>query len=91
MKHKDGNYVFDKQPCEEFVPIELYNLDKHDWDIKIIYYSLPGNRVIYQQHDYNDYGHHTSFAPLVHTWVDFDFILEETKKWIEENKQLWNS
>ena len=87
MQHRDGKYVFDHQPSEEFVPIELYNLDKRDWDIKIIYYSLQGHRVNYKQLDGKSYDRIINFTPTVHTWVDFDFILEETKKWIAEENE----
>ena len=44
--------------------IELYNLDRTDWDVKMIYQNIKNNRI--------------------HTFVDMNNIIEETKKWIEE-------
>ena len=74
---------FEQKPSEDATPIELYNLDNPDWDIKMIYWkSNDGSRVNHMQKDSNM----IYCEPLQHTWCDFDFIIEETKKWIEENK-----
>ena len=60
------------------VPIEIYNLDEPGWDIKLIYCN--------SQH-LNDVKYvNEPDSPICHTFVSVDFIIEETKKWIEENK-----
>jgi hypothetical protein len=74
---------FGHEPNENETPIELYNLDNTNWDIKMIYWKRDdGIRINYSQKEVKG----TYYEPLQHTWCDFDFILQETKKWIEENK-----
>jgi hypothetical protein len=56
------------------VPIELYCFDHQEWDIRMLYQDLPN-------------GQPTGFSGeyyMKHTEVEWEEIIEETKKWIEE-------
>lgn len=55
------------------VPIELYCFDHQEWDIRMLYQDLP-----------NDQPRPMSTVQLLHTEVNWEEIIEETKKWIEE-------
>ena len=55
------------------VPIELYCFDHQDWDIRMLYQDLP-----------NDQPTSTREYFMQHTEVQWEEIIEETKKWIEE-------
>lgn len=60
---------------ENSIIIELYNLDD-EWDVKRIYQTkenLKNNKDIYGNIN-------TEF----NSFVDLDFIIEETKKWIKQ-------
>lgn len=60
---------------ENSIVIELYNLDD-EWDVKRIYQTkenLKNNKSI-------NGNINTDF----NSFVDFDFIIEETKKWIKQ-------
>jgi hypothetical protein len=50
-------------------PIELYNLDEPDWDIRMVYQEKRNDQ---EQHAIN------------HTAVDWDNLLKETRKWVRE-------
>ena len=78
------NYHFDAaidysgglgRTTENLICIELFNLDAN-WDVKKIYQgkeNIKNNKCIIG--DIN-----TDF----NSFVDFDFIIEETKKWIKQ-------
>ena len=55
------------------VPIELYCFDHQDWDIRMLYQDLP-----------NDQPTRAGEYYMLHTEVNWEEIIEETKKWIEE-------
>lgn len=61
-------YGFSPDEKEAITPIELYCLDRTDWDIKMIYQDNTN-----QHNDvYN------------HTFVDWENIMLETRSWVEE-------
>jgi len=53
------------------VPIELYCFDHTEWDIRMLYQELPND-----QHEPGYF--------MQHTEVDWEGIIKETEKWIEE-------
>ena len=55
------------------VPIELYCFDHQEWDIRMLYQDLP-----------NDQPTRAGEYYMQHTEVQWEGIIEETKKWIEE-------
>lgn len=62
------------------IPIELYNIDRPGWDIKLIFATnkeldFKVNEIINQRD-----------SEFCHTIVPIDFIIKETRKWIKENK-----
>jgi len=69
---------------ENFIPIEIYCINKPDWGIKMIYQDKEiakcGNPVNPQQDEekYRMMYNHTYFS-----CCNFDNIIEETKKWLE--------
>lgn len=95
LRYKINNYQFDAAVdihyCLHYyeednieksrkIPIELYNFDKPEWDIKVIFVTnkelgFDENQII----NYPD-------SELCHTFVPIDFIIRETMKWIKENK-----
>ena len=61
-------YGFSPNDKEAITPIELYCLDRTDWDIKMIYQDNTN-----QHNDvYN------------HTFVEWENIMLETRSWVEE-------
>ena len=64
------------------IPIELYNFDKPEWDIKVIYLTKED---FANQEDLVGPINELDNA-ICHSFICFDFILKETKKWIKENK-----
>lgn len=77
----------DEMVSENLIPIELYYIDEPDWNIKMIYQNKEiakcGEPVNPQQDEkkYWMMNNHTYFS-----CCNFDNIIEETKKWIEDNK-----
>lgn len=55
------------------VPIELYCFDHTEWDIRMLYQELKNDQPIRPGEYY-----------ILHTEVNWEEIIEETKKWIEE-------
>ena len=55
-------------------PIELYCLDRPEWDIRMMYHKERND----QQGAFSD-------GLILHSSVDFQEILKETRKWIKEN------
>lgn len=64
----ENPYVMNKR-----VPIELYCFDHEDWDIRMLYQDLPNDQPTKLDGEY-----------LLHTEVEWEGIIEETKKWIKE-------
>lgn len=67
-------YGFGKEKPENETPIELYNLDEPDWDIRMIYQERRNDQQV-------------SPASFNHTEVDWDNLLKETHKWIREMRK----
>lgn len=61
-------YGFSPDDKEAIIPIELYCLDRTDWDIKMIYQDKINQHNV----GYN------------HTFVDWENIMLETRSWVEE-------
>ena len=61
------------------VPVELYCFDHKDWDVAVVLYNGENDL----QDDYQGIGKRIGSVQL-HTFVDMDFILEETRKWIKQ-------
>ena len=61
-------YWFSPDEKEAITPIELYCLDRTEWDIKMIYQDNTNQ----QNSVYN------------HTFVDWENIMLETRSWVEE-------
>lgn len=57
--------------------VELYNLDHPSWDVKVIKITNEDMNI---KGDINEPN-----SLICHTFVDFDIIVKETKKWIKEN------
>lgn len=72
---------------ESKTPIEVYCFDHPEWDILMIYQDQKDaesrNPVNPQQESYAN----RPFSSTLYTACNFDKIIEETKKWIEENKE----
>ena len=56
------------------VPIELYCFDHQEWDIRMLYQDLNNDQPSKLNGKYY----------MQHTEVNWEGIIEETKKWIEE-------
>lgn len=62
------------QEREKYVtPIELYCFDHEEWDVRMMYHKERND----QQNTYSD-------GLVLHSSVDFQEILKETRKWIKE-------
>lgn len=68
------SYGLSKEDRSKETPIELYCLDRRDWDI----------RMIYQDHVNDQSG---DFA---HTEVDWDNLIKETRKWVRDMRKEGN-
>ena len=62
------------EKLNDITPIELYNLDEPDWDIRMVY-----------QEKRNDQSVHP--CAINHTEVDLDNLLKETRKWVREMRK----
>ena len=58
---------------KDVTPIELYCFDHKEWDIRMMYHKERND----QQDTYID-------GLVLHSSVDFQEILKETRKWIKE-------
>ena len=69
-------HAYDESPdmMRKRVPIELYCFDHTEWDIKMLYQDLPNDQPTRLNGEYY----------MQHTEVQWEEIIEETKKWIEE-------
>lgn len=66
-------YGFGKDTPKDETPIELYCFDHKEWDIRMMYHKERND----QQDTYID-------GSVLHSLVDFQEILKETRKWIKE-------
>jgi len=74
-------HAYPKMSLEEKeaeTPIEVYCFEHPEWDVLMIYQDESNE----QQESYTDY--FSSYVPLAHTCCNFDKIIEDTKKWIED-------
>lgn len=74
-------YSSDEKP--KIIPIELYNLNG-DWDVKVIACTTKDFSKINEKATINEPN-----SVLCHTFVPFEFIIEETKRWITENNRWY--
>ena len=77
----------DKSP--KITPVELYCFDYPEWDIHMLYmtakdigFKNPETDINFQQREDSN----LRYDILLHTFVNFDLIIEETHKWIKENE-----
>ena len=63
-------HCYDKKR-NDVTPIELYNLNEPDWDIRMVY-----------QEKRND--QRKERCAINHTVVDWDNLIKETRKWVRE-------
>ena len=70
---------------ESKTPIEVYCFDHPEWDILMLYQTKEEANAdpVNEQQDNVET---RMFDRTLHTACDFDKIIQETKKWIEENK-----
>jgi hypothetical protein len=71
---------------ESKTPIEVYCFDHPEWDVLMVYQDkddVNSNDPVNQQQESVD---KYRFDTTIHTSCDFDKIIQETKKWIERNK-----
>ena len=66
-------YDVDPETKKKRVPIELYCFDHTDWDIRMLYQELN-----------NDQPTRPGEYHILHTEVEWEGIIKETRKWIEE-------
>lgn len=72
-------YEQDAETRKNFTPIELYNFDMPDWDIRMIYYHEDGCRITNsQQVGVRDQ------RGIVNTLCSMEFIRKEAQKWCRE-------
>lgn len=64
-------YGFSLDDKDKITPIELYCLDRKYWDIKMIYQDNTN----------------THNFMLNNTFVDWDNIMKETRKWVKEMRK----
>lgn len=69
-------HAYEESPevMKKRVPIELYCFDHQDWDIRMLYQDLLNDQPTRLNGEYF----------MQHTEVQWEGIIEETKKWIEE-------
>lgn len=68
-------HCYGESPSEKNirVPIELYCFDHTEWDIRMLYQDLKNDQPASPREYY-----------IQHTEVEWEGIIEETRKWIEE-------
>lgn len=70
----DCDWVLHSYDAEKnVIPIELYCFDHKEWDIRMIYHKERND----QQGVFSD-------GLILHSSIDFQEILKETRKWIKE-------
>lgn len=66
-------HCYNKEGAKNVTPIELYCLDRPEWDIRMMYHTECND----QQGTFSD-------GLILHSIVDFGEILKETRRWIKE-------
>ena len=64
---------YDKKRCD-VTPIELYNIDEPNWDIRMVYQDKRN-------------GQSARPGAINHTEVDWYNLLKETRKWVREMRK----
>ena len=72
-------YGKDAETRKNLTPIELYNFDMPDWDIRMIYYHEDGCRITNSQQD----GVRDQRG-ILNTICSMEFIRKEAQKWCRE-------
>ena len=72
-------YGMDEVERQKETPIELFNCDKPEWDIRMCYYKEEGREVTN--------GQQNPRLSLVNTLCDMEFIKKETRKWVREMRK----
>ena len=72
-------YGKDAETRKNLTPIELYNFDMPDWDIRMIYYHEDGCRITNSQQD----GVRDQRG-ILNTFCSMEFIRKEAQKWCRE-------
>lgn len=62
------------ETSDDVTPLELYNMDKPEWDIRMIYQGAKNDQ--YKNGEY-----------LNHTNVNWDNLIKETRKWVREMRK----
>lgn len=75
-----------KNVSNKETPIEIFCYDHPEWDIRMIFFKSDDMTVSVndQQEDFK--------SGILHTFCNFDIILNATKEWIKEmtkNDELW--
>lgn len=66
-------HAYDEEE-KDVTPIELYCFDHKEWDIRMMYHKERND----QQGVFSD-------GLILHSSIDFQAILKETRKWIKEH------
>jgi len=66
-------HCYDKKR-DDVTPIELYNLDEPDWDIRMVYQEKRNDQ---REERY----------AINHTGVDWNNLIKETRKWVREMRK----
>ena len=69
-------YEQDADTRKNLTPIELYNCDMPDWDIRMIYYHEDGGHITNAQQDGVRYQ-----RGIFNTLCSMEFIRKEAQKW----------
>lgn len=72
-------YEQDAETRKNLTPIELYNLDMPDWDIRMIYYHEDGAHITNAQQEDLIYQ-----RGIANTLCSMEFIRKEAQKWCRE-------
>ena len=67
-------YAVLDEKLNDITPIELYNLDEPDWDIRMVYQEKRNDQSVRPR-------------AINHTEVDWDNLIEETRKWVLEMRK----
>jgi hypothetical protein len=68
-------YGEDPETKKKRVPIELYCFDHTEWDIRVFFQELNNDQI------------KGKGPAMLHTEVELEEIIKETKKWIEEMEE----
>lgn len=72
---------------ESKTPIEVYCFDHPEWDILMIYQDKDDTKCNDPVNEQQERRDSYPFDITLHTACDFDKIIEETREWIENNKE----